>query len=112
MIIAAIAGSASVQKVFDRTWLIWLGRQSYSLYLIHVPVIMAVDLVFGGAMPLWALFTMPVLLIGLAEMFHRWAELPSVAFATWLTGSRQTGGMVAGSIALVSAGGKKEGLLF
>jgi peptidoglycan/LPS O-acetylase OafA/YrhL len=57
----------------------WLGKVSYSLYLIHVPLIVFTVHVGYGRLPL------PVLLLtgvaaalALAEAMHRWIERPAI----------------------------------
>jgi peptidoglycan/LPS O-acetylase OafA/YrhL len=55
----------------------WLGRVSFSLYLVHVPILIAVANVFGAGqwVPTVAV-TLPVALV-LAELFYRFVELPA-----------------------------------
>ena len=91
IIIAAIAADRRVQSWLARSSLIWLGRQSYSLYLIHVPVIMAAAVIFDGSVPLWACAAIAPVSIGLAELFHQYLELPSVALAQRLTSYSRRG---------------------
>jgi peptidoglycan/LPS O-acetylase OafA/YrhL len=73
--------------------LLWLGRQSYSLFLIHVPLLMIVVIAFGGNVPLVAFWAIVPAIILCAELFRRWVEMPSVALAQRLTGySRPSAG--------------------
>jgi len=51
---------------------IWLGRVSYSLYLIHWPMLFFV--VSNDAMPLWAALTLTLIT---AEITHRTVESPA-----------------------------------
>jgi peptidoglycan/LPS O-acetylase OafA/YrhL len=57
----------------------WLGRVSYSLYLVHLPIILTYVHLFHGRAPL------PLLLLASiatalpsAELMHRWVERPAV----------------------------------
>ncbi|HEY2132038.1 MAG TPA: acyltransferase [Acetobacteraceae bacterium] len=86
IILAGILGSDRVQGWLTNKPLLWLGRQSYSLYLIHVPLLMVVVIAFGGAVPLVAFCAVVPAIILCAELFRRWVEMPSVALAQRLTG--------------------------
>ena len=58
----------------------WLGSRSYSLYLIHFPILLASAVVLGG----WTLSTILVtisLSFCAAELFHRFIEVPSIALS-------------------------------
>lgn len=56
----------------------WLGVRSFSLYLVHLPLVSATALLLGGTPPLWAvlLIALPAALLA-AAVFHRLVELPS-----------------------------------
>lgn len=66
----------------------WLGRVSYSLYLIHVPLLVAFVHLTHGWMPLWMVpvFVIPLSLAA-AEVMYRAAEAPSIRFGRWLAGT-------------------------
>ncbi|HVA99843.1 MAG TPA: acyltransferase [Acidimicrobiales bacterium] len=58
----------------------WLGSRSYSLYLIHFPILLASAVVLGG----WAVTTILAtisLSFCAAELFHRFIEVPSIALS-------------------------------
>lgn len=86
IIIVAILGSLRVQRWLEHKSLLWLGKQSYSLYLIHVPLVMVVIIEFGGVVPVWACLGLLPITILAAEAFHRLVELPSVAVTQHLVG--------------------------
>jgi peptidoglycan/LPS O-acetylase OafA/YrhL len=86
VILVSIMGSAQVRSWLEISPLLWLGRQSYSLYLVHLPLIMVVFIAFGGAVPLLAVAAVAPLALVLAWAFHRWVEAPSVAITQHLTG--------------------------
>jgi peptidoglycan/LPS O-acetylase OafA/YrhL len=86
LIIAAIAGDRRVGSWLAKSSLIWLGKQSYSLYLTHLPLILVIVIAFNGDVPVLACGVLIPAAIGLAQAFHRWVETPSVAFAQRVTG--------------------------
>jgi peptidoglycan/LPS O-acetylase OafA/YrhL len=93
IILAGILGSDRMQGWLTNRPLLWLGRQSYSLYLIHVPLLMVVVIAFDGAVPVVAFCAVVPAIILCAELFRRWVEMPSVALAQRLTGySRPSAG--------------------
>jgi peptidoglycan/LPS O-acetylase OafA/YrhL len=95
IILAGILGSDRVQGLLTNKPLLWLGRQSYSLYLIHVPLLMAVVIAFNGAVPPVAFGAIVPAIVICAEVFRRSVEMPSVALAQRLTGySRPSAGRI------------------
>jgi peptidoglycan/LPS O-acetylase OafA/YrhL len=81
LLIVAIIGTASLRKWLAKNYWLWLGRQSYSLYLIHVPVVMVTVILYGGKVPVLACFLVLPVSIALAQIFHLHVELPSVELA-------------------------------
>jgi peptidoglycan/LPS O-acetylase OafA/YrhL len=92
VILASIVGGGYVGSWLAKPSLIWLGKQSYSLYLIHLPLIMVVVIAFGGKVPVLACIAILPAAIVLAEVFHQWVETPSVALTQRLTGYSKRGG--------------------
>ena len=86
IILVSIIGNGYIRSWLAKPSLIWLGRQSYSLYLIHLPLIMVVVIAFHGKVPMLACAAIVPVAILLAEAFHLWVEKPSVAFTQRLTG--------------------------
>lgn len=66
------------RKVLSATVVQWLGARSFSLYLVHLPLVSATVLVLGGTPPLWAvlLIAVPAALLCTA-VFYRLVERPS-----------------------------------
>jgi len=62
----------------------WLGRISFSLYLVHVPLLLGVVAFFPGS-PWYvpAAVAFPVVLIG-AELFARFVEIPAHRFSRYV----------------------------
>lgn len=67
---------------------LWLGRMSYSVFLIHFPVWLLQNVVFvrmRWVTPVTGLLAMPIawlLSIGAGWVFHRYVELPSARWAS------------------------------
>ncbi|MGI5130636.1 acyltransferase family protein [Pseudonocardia sp. CA-107938] len=77
----------------------WLGARSFSLYLVHLPLVSATVLLLGGTPPLWAvlLISVPAALLATA-LFHRVIEQPSHRLARRAAARLAAGPVRAGSI--------------
>ena len=75
--------------------LLWLGRQSYSLYLIHVPIILTVMVYFQGQVKPLVCVMLAAGCIGAAELFRRFVEAPSARLAGGLVKPRIATGVSA-----------------
>ncbi|RUL53202.1 acyltransferase family protein [Lysinibacillus antri] len=74
-----VLNSKLADEWLTRRPILWLGKVSYSLYLVHIPVIMVTTIVLGKVIPMvWAF----VLAIGLsilaAGIVYRLVEVPSI----------------------------------
>jgi peptidoglycan/LPS O-acetylase OafA/YrhL len=69
-----------VTAVLTRRLPLWLGRISYSLYLVHIIVVLAAASVVPLTAPMLLMVTIPASL-GLAVVFHRYVEEPSQRLA-------------------------------
>ncbi len=64
---------------------VWLGRISYSLYLIHVPILLFIVHTFYGHAPLLALLLLSAAASFLmAELGHRFVEIPAMKWGGYL----------------------------
>lgn len=76
----------AVNAVLMKPALAWLGKVSYSMYLIHLPVLLGI--VYLGhdwvALPVLLVVALPVILVA-SEGMHRWVEKPSQRLGKWLT---------------------------
>lgn len=69
--------SGSAKKLGDTAVAQWLGRISFSLYLVHLPIILAgVTLLQSVSLPL-ALAVSAVASFAVAELFYRFVEQPA-----------------------------------
>lgn len=64
----------------------WLGKVSYSLYLIHMPVLLATLHLLHDVLPLYAclLIAFPAMLLA-AAVTYRWVEMPAIALGRRLS---------------------------
>lgn len=84
LVIAAI-GAPFLRRGLESRGCQWLGRMSFSLYLVHVPIIATVAFLLGDRM--WWLVVaigIPLALLG-AWGFHTAVEAPSHRLARWVT---------------------------
>ena len=92
LLLAVVVGSPASDRVLSAAPLVWLGKVSYSLYLIHVPLLVAAVHLTYGRVPLGA--TIPAVIAAsllCAELMHRFVELPSIRLGRILTGLRRPG---------------------
>lgn len=76
-IILVAIGSPAISRLLEARVSQWLGRVSFSLYLVHVPIIASVAFLTGDER--WwlvAAISVPLSLLA-AELFHRVVERPS-----------------------------------
>ena len=78
LILGAALAPGGVEKMLLMRFPRYLGRLSFSLYLVHVPVVLALTILTHGALslPLLILIVVPVS-IALADIFDRLVTAPS-----------------------------------
>ncbi|MFC7474213.1 acyltransferase family protein [Dankookia sp. GCM10030260] len=88
LLMALAIGSPTAQRLLEVPPLLWLGKVSYSLYLVHVPVLLVVVHGLHGWLPLEAMLLLAILLaLPAAEAMNRWVEQPSMTLARRLPGA-------------------------
>ncbi|GGE35337.1 acyltransferase [Agaricicola taiwanensis] len=88
-VIALAAGASPARNLLNCAPLRWLGRVSYTLYLVHMPVMLAIfHLADGhlGLAPTTAIAAASVLLA--SELFYRLFEKPSHLLARAFSGTK------------------------
>jgi exopolysaccharide biosynthesis WecB/TagA/CpsF family protein len=86
LFITAALGSAAVIKVLSHRIPVWLGRISYSLYLVHAVVLLSLVHLLYGRVPLGVIWlTTVVLSLVLATLSYRYIEVPAMALGKRLT---------------------------
>jgi len=75
----AIAAGAGTHSLLSSRPFVWLGSISYSLYLIHVPVLVAMYVFVGGdrGNPLIRPVAL-ILALAVATLLTRWVERPAM----------------------------------
>ncbi|MEO3932326.1 acyltransferase [Micrococcaceae bacterium Sec7.4] len=77
LIVLLFISCASAKRLGDTAAAQWLGRVSFSLYLVHLPIILAgVTLLRSASLPL-ALAVSVAASLAAAELFYRFVEQPS-----------------------------------
>jgi len=77
LIVLLFISCGSAKRLGDTAAAQWLGRVSFSLYLVHLPIILAgVTLLRSVSLPL-ALAVSVAASLGIAELFYRFVEQPS-----------------------------------
>ncbi|OAN29679.1 hypothetical protein A4X17_18100 [Plantibacter sp. H53] len=85
-LVALVAAVVPFGRALSTKPLLWLGHRSFSLYLVHEPMVVALGRLLGErASPLLALaISIPVAFV-LAELFYRFIESPSMALSRRIT---------------------------
>jgi len=77
LIVLVFLLSGSAKKLGNTTAAQWLGRVSFSLYLVHLPIILAAaTLLRGVSLPLGLILGVAAS-FGVAELFFRYVESPA-----------------------------------
>lgn len=84
ILIALSLASAMASRILLFRPLVWLGRVSYSLYLVHLLVLLTAVHLLYGLLPLWLIIAgvVPASLV-CAEIMYRAVEVPSIRMGQW-----------------------------
>jgi peptidoglycan/LPS O-acetylase OafA/YrhL len=89
LVIELVIGTPGLSRWLCHPILRWFGRISYSLYLIHVPILVSFCYGFGYPLPtLLVIFAIGICLLA-AELMFRTIERPSIAAGRWMTQQRE-----------------------
>ena len=91
-IVFLFAAWLPAKRLGEKSWLQWVGARSFSLYLVHEPIVVSTAIAFGShANPLVTLAVALPLSLAAAHLFFRFIEGPSHRLARALTaGSRRS----------------------
>lgn len=89
-IIALALGVARLERALSHRTLIWLGRISYSLYLVHLPILYVIYVFFADR-PWFAGAAIVVLSLAVAEFMARFVEFPFMALGKKLAQRHELG---------------------
>lgn len=79
LLIVLVLASERTQRFLNLPPLLWFGRVSFSLYLLHVPVMIATARLLPDAVtPAWRLALGIALALAAAEILYRSVEMPSI----------------------------------
>jgi peptidoglycan/LPS O-acetylase OafA/YrhL len=91
LLVSGVIGSARVNQVFSERIPVYLGKISFSLYVVHVPILMSVGLrtarwaqSHGCSFLTSSIFAFSVYMataLVVATLFQRFVDRPSIAFA-------------------------------
>jgi peptidoglycan/LPS O-acetylase OafA/YrhL len=90
VVVVLAVGRPDAGSLLTRPSVQWLGSRSFSLYLVHEPLVVAAALLLDGPSALvWAVAALPlgIVLLFAAELFHRLIERPAHRLAR-MVGSR------------------------
>ena len=76
-LVALIVRAGALRTVLRSGTVQYLGLMSFSLYLVHEPVIVTLRLLTASWSPWWVLVLAPPLIAPLTWLFHRYIEAPS-----------------------------------
>jgi peptidoglycan/LPS O-acetylase OafA/YrhL len=80
LLIALSLDSPAAKKILAYPPIRWLGRVSFSLYLIHMPLLYFFLFMFSGKLPVLLSYLIALAFIGtISEASYRWVERPSIS---------------------------------
>jgi peptidoglycan/LPS O-acetylase OafA/YrhL len=83
-VVAALAVPGAL-RVLDHHVVQWLGRISFSLYLVHEPLVVTLRLAVPATANFWVLLVLAVpMSLALAHGFYRVVEYPAHVLARWV----------------------------
>ena len=78
LLILLAHGTGGLPQLLRMPPLVWLGRLSFSLYLVHMPVLVAAQYALHRLLPIWAaVLAGAIAALPAAALLHRLVEVPS-----------------------------------
>jgi peptidoglycan/LPS O-acetylase OafA/YrhL len=85
LLIMLARGPGTFPALLRSAPVVWLGRVSFSLYLVHMPVMVVVLSVLQGHAPVWMIaLAGAAAALPAASLLRRFAEIPSRRLARWV----------------------------
>lgn len=93
LLVAVFAWWPGVKPVATHTIVQWLGRISFSLYLVHEPIVVSIAQLTRSASPWVSIALSAPVALAVAAAFYRWVEVPahraSRQVGVWADGRRR-----------------------
>lgn len=85
-----VLSSKTAEALLTKRFFVWLGKISYSVYLVHVIVIMLLSRYLSRLIPMeFAFALVPVLTLPLAHLAYKYIELPAINAGKRLTAGQR-----------------------
>lgn len=89
ILLSVVLSSSKLDAFLNRKILVWFGKISYSLYLIHVIVIMLSAYYISAIVPMpVAIALVPFIALPVAHLSYKYIELPAISLGRKLTAKR------------------------
>ncbi len=87
--VIVLADSSGIRGWLSKRVPVYIGDISYSLYLLHGPVLFASIILLYGKVPLWEIFaTFMAVTFGISHLYFNWIEKPAMALGKKLTANK------------------------
>lgn len=79
LLFLVVLTSKTVDEFLTKKYLLYLGKISFSLYLVHIPVLMLTVVFLSKLIPTWAAFCLvPIFSVIVAHYSYKWIEDPAM----------------------------------
>lgn len=78
LLFVLVLNSNKMDKFLTKKPLLWLGKVSFSLYLIHIPIMMMTTIFLGKIIPIeMAFILVPIICLPIAHFVYKYLEMPA-----------------------------------